>query len=604
MAEEIKVPDWVLPEHKQRYLDIEKRLDALRKALATAEADNRSPYKSEEIRAIENEITQTEFEQRRVSASAQDTPTELGEGRINEQTGYWEAKDNQLRYNARGYVSRRFQNIAGNAVLDAKWISRMLRSLDAGMLSLDVNQLGKAISKQVEKELQSILDKAAEAPKYNRHTGHFDKNYWTEEFERKTYPQKEYVEPNKSSRLNSFIYSVDEALEGIMARVELPEGFELKTKQIVENTREVRYGEEPKYKDISDTKFTASGTEYTIVHKKTGLEFKFTNTGGLHISDGSTFKMDDGRVLTFGHGDINNPISRFDLSHQRGGSKPLMILNNEIRGWNGKPTNSLLEGYEAAGRVSELVDNKLTIYKIVPRGSEDIINPNDWVFANKKQADEALQNYIRNGYNSELVSMNVDAGDVYYSNKGNVEFGYMPKSELKNPFSYAAIEKANDLKYGVLKALGPIIDPIEEAVAFGLTRLGMPAVASAFLTYELNNMVAGLLRLGGSNMTQMQLEKSMIFGEALGLVDDRTEVLGGNVEERIMEEAVNIVSQHAALSPTLQIENAIFGDQSLHGAVYNKGKDILKGFDTSNLEPSKPEIDKTMPVTMEGQAQE
>ena len=72
-------------------------------------------------------------------------------------------------------------------------------------------------------------------------------------------------------------------------------------------------------------------------------------------------------------------------------------------------------------------DETITIYRVVPEGVNSV-NANDWVFIDKRQAEEALKNANANtGDNFHLIEMEVSQGDVYSSKRGNLEMGYYPK---------------------------------------------------------------------------------------------------------------------------------------------------------------------------------
>lgn len=306
MAEEKKVPEGIIPDNTRRYLDLIDRRTVLRQALEQA---TDSKVKEQ----LQIELDNLDYDYRKSYAYSKPSPTSAGAGKINEETGFFEAKDNRLNYNAKSYVQNRFSNVNQILTNDVRYINRVLDSLDAGRITLDIGYLSDSIQKQITKELDEIIEMSEEKPKYNIDRDTFDKNYWTEEFEKTTYPQFENLPEGKLSPEKVLINKTDELLERIITRVELPKGFEL----------------------LEDAKYNPeAGREYTIVHKNSGLELKFSSNSGLYIDNDASFKTIDGRQVTYGQGDILNPISRFDDPNAQPPPQP---PDDPFDTWDDKP---------------------------------------------------------------------------------------------------------------------------------------------------------------------------------------------------------------------------------------------------------------------------
>jgi len=377
MAEEKKVPEGIIPENTRRYLDLIDRRTVLRKALEQA-------TDSEVKEKLKIELDNLEYDYRKSYAYSRPSPTSAGAGQINEQ-GYFEAKDNRLNYNAKSYVQNRFSSVNQLLTNDVRYINRVLDSLDAGRITLDIGYLSDSIQKQVRKELNDIIEMAEEKPKYNIDRDTFDKNYWTEEFEKTTYPQFENLPEGKLSPEKVLINKTNELLERIITRVELPEGFEL----------------------LEDAKYNPqAGREYTIVHKNSGLELKFSSNSGLYIDNDASFKTIDGRKVTYGQGDILNPISRFDDPNAKPPPQP---PDDPFDTWDDKPPPQPpdpLDDFDGPPYDAQTMDADLLYDDPGPRPT-----PGNIAMGPDGPYEETVQDAVDWDYEQELLREEADAED-------------------------------------------------------------------------------------------------------------------------------------------------------------------------------------------------
>ena len=115
---------------------------------------------------------------------------------------------------------------------------------------------------------------------------------------------------------------------------------------------------------------------------------------------------------------------------------------------NGIPVDSKGNPIKSIGS-----DNKnITIYRVVPEGV-NTVNPNDWVFINQGQAEEALKNANKNSDGKfNLIEMEVSQGDVYPASKGGLEMGYTPKNTKVKTFEVSTKGDAFGKQFSALNA--------------------------------------------------------------------------------------------------------------------------------------------------------
>ena len=115
---------------------------------------------------------------------------------------------------------------------------------------------------------------------------------------------------------------------------------------------------------------------------------------------------------------------------------------------NGIPVDSKGNPIKSIGNVDETI----TIYRVVPEGV-NTVNPNDWVFINQGQAEEALNNANKNSDGKfNLIEMEVSQGDVYPASKGGLEMGYTPKNTKIKTYEVSTKGDAFGKQFSALNA--------------------------------------------------------------------------------------------------------------------------------------------------------
>ena len=120
-------------------------------------------------------------------------------------------------------------------------------------------------------------------------------------------------------------------------------------------------------------------------------------------------------------GSIENPTAGYE-------GRPLLIEDGIVIDGEGNPVKSF-------GKP----EHKMKIYRVVPEGAEEIINANDWVWIDEREANQALENVNSRSVLApeggegrfKLIEMEVSQGDVYRSKElyggAGIQMGYYPK---------------------------------------------------------------------------------------------------------------------------------------------------------------------------------
>lgn len=217
---------------------------------------------------------------------------------------------------------------------------------------------------------------------------------------------------------------------------------------------------------------------------------------------------------------------------------------------NGIPVDSKGNPIKSIGSA----DKNITIYRVVPEGV-NTVNPNDWVFINQGQAEEALKNANKNSDGKfNLIEMEVSQGDVYPASKGGLEMGYTPKggslgaAKLNdtNVFDTMIEEYTpgskflDDFKSSIP---GYILVPFEQMIESGLKMSGYKEaakIAGKLVAWELytfaTSLGANVIGRGEGALTSPRLAQAyLLLGE-----EEKFRERAENIEKDMMENSAAV----------------------------------------------------------------